>query len=31
MEAHNPVLSGEMMYRHITNVQSLLKRLEESE
>jgi len=31
LEAHNPVLSGEMMYRHISNVQGLLKSLHESE
>lgn len=31
LEARNPVLSGEMMYRHINNVQSLLKSLPEEE
>ncbi len=31
LEARNPVLSGEMMYRHINNVQMLLKSLQEEE
>ncbi len=31
LEARNPVLSGEMMYRHINNVQMLLKSLQKEE
>ncbi len=31
LQAHNPVLSGEMMYRHISNVQSLLRSVTENE
>lgn len=31
LEAHNPTLSGEMMYRHLFNVQSLLKSLPEED
>lgn len=30
LEAHNPILSGEMMYRHIQNVQNLLRSLAEN-